>query len=209
MRDQQHGGAGLAPQPQQFLAHQQTGLLIERAERLVEQDQPRLQHQCACDAHALAHAAGELRRIGIGEFAQAHEADGVIDAPRGLGRFEAGAAQAERDIVVHAEPRQRGVFLEHDADAVRHAGNRLALEDNRAFGRRRQPRQNIEQRGFAAAGGADHAEEFAAPDIEVDRAERTQLRTRGQIEGAGNAGQPGVNVIQRRGHSLPCRSLGK
>ena len=64
MGDQQHGGAGLAPQPQHFVAHQQARLLVERAERLVEQDQPRLQHQRARDADALAHAAGELRRIG-------------------------------------------------------------------------------------------------------------------------------------------------
>ena len=68
MRDQQHGRAGLAPQPQQLVAHQQPGLLVERAERLVEQDQPRLQHQRAGDADALAHAAGQLRRIGAGEI---------------------------------------------------------------------------------------------------------------------------------------------
>ena len=53
---------GLAPEPQQFVAHQQPRLLIERAERLVEQDQSRLHHQRAGDADALAHAAGELRR---------------------------------------------------------------------------------------------------------------------------------------------------
>ena len=40
--DEEHGRAGLPPQPQHLVAHQQARLLVERAERLVEQDQPRL-----------------------------------------------------------------------------------------------------------------------------------------------------------------------
>src|SRR5512134_1326556 len=71
--DEQDGGAGLAPQAQQLVAHQQARLLVERAERLVEEDQARLEHQRARDAHALSHAAGELRRVGARELPQAHE----------------------------------------------------------------------------------------------------------------------------------------
>jgi hypothetical protein len=37
--------------------HQEPRLRVERAERLVEQDQARLQHQGTRDADALAHAA--------------------------------------------------------------------------------------------------------------------------------------------------------
>ena len=59
------------PHPQQLVAHQQACLLVERAERLVEQDQPRLHHQRARDAHALAHAARELRRIAGREIGEA------------------------------------------------------------------------------------------------------------------------------------------
>ena len=90
--DQQHRGAGLAPQAQQLVAHQQARLLVERAERLVEQDEARLEHQRARDAHALAHAAGELRRVGAREFLQAHELDGVAD----LRGTSASAAPARR-----------------------------------------------------------------------------------------------------------------
>ena len=80
MGDQQHGGAGLAPELEQFVAHQQPRLLVERAERLVEQQQARPHHQRARDADPLAHAAGELRRIGSGKAAQAHEGERVLDA---------------------------------------------------------------------------------------------------------------------------------
>ena len=43
-------------------------LLIERAERLVEQQHLRFEHQRTRDADALAHAAGKLRRIGLREI---------------------------------------------------------------------------------------------------------------------------------------------
>ena len=55
-----------------------------------------------------------------------------------------------------------------------------------------------------------NAEEFAALDVEVDRAERVDLGARRRLKNAGDAGQPGMNVIScRLCHSLPCRSLGK
>ena len=74
----------LPPQPQDFVAHEEARLRIERAERLVEQNEARLQHQRARDADALAHAAGQLRRIGAGEILQAHEGERVVDAPAQL-----------------------------------------------------------------------------------------------------------------------------
>ena len=52
---------------QQFHLHELAGLRVERRERLVEQDQLRLHHQGARDVDALAHAAGQLVRIMLGE----------------------------------------------------------------------------------------------------------------------------------------------
>ena len=127
--DQQDGGAGLAPQLEQLVAHQQPGLLVERAERLVEQQQARPRHQGAGDAEPLAHAAGELRRIGLRKRRQAHEGERMLDALADFRLGHAGAAQRERGVVVDGEPGKARVLLEHHADAVRHlAGDRLALE---------------------------------------------------------------------------------
>ena len=56
-----------APQPgAQLLAH----LRVERAERLVEQQHLRLDRERAGQRHALALAAGELRRVAVGELAR-------------------------------------------------------------------------------------------------------------------------------------------
>ena len=176
MGDQQDGGAGLAPQPQQLVAHQEARLLVERAERLVEQDHARPLHQRAREADALAHAAGELHRIGGGELRQAHQPQRVVDARRDLGLVERRLAQAERDVVGDGEPGKARVLLEHDADALRHlARNRLAFNVTRALGRAVQPGDDLEQRGFPAARRADHGEELAAHQIEVDRPERLDL----------------------------------
>ena len=89
------------------------------------------------------------------------------------------AAQPERDVARDVEPRERRVFLEHDADAVRRlACDRRAFELDGALRGRRETGDQFEQRRLAAAGGTDDGEEFALPDVEVDRADRMQGRRR-------------------------------
>ena len=134
--DQQHGGVGAPPQPQDFVAHEQPCLRVKRAERLVEKNKPRLQHQRARDANALAHTARQLCRIGTGEILQPHECQRIIHAPAHLVRCDAAAAKAESGVVPHRQPGKARVFLKDDADALgdlpRH---RLAFERHGA-GRR-------------------------------------------------------------------------
>ena len=56
------------------------------------------------------------------------------------------------------------------------AGDRLAVEQHLARAVLLQPGEDADQRGLAAAGGPDHAEEFAAVDLEVDVAQRLRRR---------------------------------
>ena len=51
---------GLIPQPQQLLVEMIADDLVERAERLVHQQQLRIEGERARDRHALLHAAGQL-----------------------------------------------------------------------------------------------------------------------------------------------------
>ena len=55
-------------------------LRVERAERLVEQQHLGLDRQRAGERHALALAARELRRVAVGEAAQVHELEQLVDA---------------------------------------------------------------------------------------------------------------------------------
>jgi hypothetical protein len=55
------------------------GLRVERGERLVHEEDRGPHGECARDADALAHAAGELLRIGIGELGEARPGKDVGD----------------------------------------------------------------------------------------------------------------------------------
>ena len=89
-------------------------------------------------------------------------------------------AQAERDVALDREPRDRSVLLEHDADAVGHAAvDRLALEVDRALGRDGEPRDQLEQGRLAAARRPDHGEELALAQVEIERPERVDTGTAG------------------------------
>ena len=55
-------------------------LLVERAERLVEQQQLRPLDQRARERHALPLAAGELVRLALGELAELHQLEHLGDA---------------------------------------------------------------------------------------------------------------------------------
>ena len=57
---------------------------VERAERLVEQQHLRVEHQRPGQGDALLLAAGELRRTALGEIADADELERLADAAVGL-----------------------------------------------------------------------------------------------------------------------------
>ena len=156
-----------------FVAHQQAGLLVQCAKRFIEQVQARFQHQRARNADALAHAAGQLRRVRARKPLQAHEVDGVVDALADFLAIHAGAAQAKGNVVPYVQPGERGVILKHYADTLRNlAGHRAAFEADGALGRHAEPRHHVEQRGLAAARRPDYGEEFTTLEVEVYRSER-------------------------------------
>ena len=100
----------------QFLAH----LGVERAEGLVEQQHLGLDGQGARQCDALPLAAGELRRIAIGQPVELHEAEQLHDPALDLGigrtllaRLD---AQAEGDILEHRHVAEQRVVLEDETD---------------------------------------------------------------------------------------------
>ena len=59
-------------------------------------------------------------------------------------------------------------LLEHHADRVVRAVDGFAGDADHALVMAEQPADDVEQRGLAAAGGADHRKEFARADLEGD-----------------------------------------
>src|SRR4029077_10690606 len=73
MRDEQDGCAGLKPDAAQFLVEPVARDLVERAERLVHEQDARAAEQGARDRDTLAHAARELMREASFPAFEAHE----------------------------------------------------------------------------------------------------------------------------------------
>ena len=89
VRHQQHPGT----MPRQQLAHQDmhadAGERIERSKGFIQQQQPRLTHQGACQRHALGLATGEIARPVVEPVTQAHLFQGGLRQRLALAVIEA------------------------------------------------------------------------------------------------------------------------
>ena len=191
--DQHHGGAMLAAQPLQQRDDLRLHRYVERGGRLVGDDEFRLGRERQRQHHTLAHAAGELMRIGIDAHFRRRDANFIQQRQR----FRAclrirevavrldGLDQLLADAVERVEAGER--VLEHHADALaadlahrfrRQVVDALPAQQHLASG---DPPRRLDQADhrragdrLAGAGFADHAENFARRDVErhaVDRRE--------------------------------------
>ena len=105
----------------QLAAHPEPQELVERRQRLVEEQHARIGDQRAGERDALLLAAGELRRHAVGEGGHVHHASS-ISATRGVALLLAVAAhlQIEGDVVADGEMREERVALEHQRRAALH-----------------------------------------------------------------------------------------
>ena len=132
--------------------HMLAQLLVERAERLVHQNEGRLEDERAGERDALLLAARELGRLAILELLQPHHFEGARDAWSDLGLGDLSHRKREGDIVRHAHMREQRVVLEHHADIAfvgRQAVDRFAVERDHALARPFEARQHVQGRGLA------------------------------------------------------------
>ena len=134
---------------------------VDRAERLVHQQDVRVDRESPSDADALLLAARELAGVPVGE--RAVESDRVEQLERVLVRLALGRAAEERhggDVVDHAAVRQQAGVLHDVADAAAQL-HRVARRDIRAVDEHLAARRvdhavdHAEQGGLARAGRAD------------------------------------------------------
>src|SRR5207245_929721 len=86
-------------------------------ERLVHEEDLRIDHERAHERHALPHAAGQRGRKRLLEALEAREGDRLANAPRALGPGPAAILEAERDVARDAATRERGGLMDDDARA--------------------------------------------------------------------------------------------
>src|SRR5580704_2077212 len=167
---------------------------IERRGDLVEQQELRLHGDGARDADALLLAARELIRQIVHTVGEADADEPVLGAPARLIPLQAAhLEEAEHDVLARRQMRKQIEELEHHPDIGADAGE-IALA-TRATARAHAVAEAdldpvdldraviiglervdaAQERGLAAAGGADHHHRLAARDVEIDAVEHQRL----------------------------------
>ena len=197
--DEDDGLSGAPPDVEEPLAHQDPCLLVERAERLVHQEDLGVDRQRASDRHALLHPARQLARVLVGEAGEPERAEQLAGDPATARRRHALELEAELDVLQRGPPRKEASVLEHgrDAPGIR-PRHRLAVDQEAPLIGRHETTQHAEQRGLAAPGRADERAELAFTDRERDVMERFHRARAGGI--ALGDGLDGDQRAARGGH---------
>ncbi len=179
--DIDEGDAGAPLQGLQFGAHALAQLGIEVGERLVEEQDRRLDHQRTGKRDTLLLPAAELRRVAVLEALQADRRQNLVDARLLSRAVECGVAETEGDVLQHRHVRPYGVVLKDHAHAPplrRHAarrrGQHLAADRDRAGVGREETGEEAERRRLATAGGAEKRDELLLLDGDIDAAQRPE-----------------------------------
>src|SRR5712692_10911138 len=77
------------------------------------------------------------------------------------------AFQAVNDVLEHGPPGQEAGVLEDHRPVRARFHDLLPVEHNLSGGRFEQPVRNVNERGLAAAAGADNADEFSVFDRKI------------------------------------------
>ena len=109
------GMPGALPEVEQQAMEDQARDIVERAEGLVHQKDVRARGEDGRQHHALAHAAGQLLRPGLGEIEQVDPLQPLVDDAPPLCRADPLRPQAERYVVANPHPGKHGIVLEHHA----------------------------------------------------------------------------------------------
>ena len=167
-----HGHAQGALNAAYFELHLLAQPPVERAERLVHEHKPRLEHECPRDRHALLLATGKLPGAPVLEALQPHQLQGARN-PLGHRVFvQSPHLEGKRQIGAHRHVRKQRVVLEHHADVAAargHGVHRLAVDADGTAGRHLEAGQHHQAGGLAGAGGSEQRQKlpFVYGEVEV------------------------------------------
>lgn len=155
MSDHYGGYAELPLEVQQVGAELLPYLRVERAERLVKEQDPRLDSKCPRERHSLLLPAGELVDSPLTEALQLDHGEELLHLLADL--LVRGAlsplfhGKTEGDVLAHGHVLEQRVVLEHEADASllhRHFGHVIAVEEDFPAVGRLKPGDYAKERGL-------------------------------------------------------------
>ncbi len=174
------GDLHLLLNPLQLILHILAQAHVQRAQRLVQQQNLGPVHQRPCDGHPLLLSSGQgghralLEALQVDDLQHLHHA--LVDLPLRDPHLAAagvlfGQAQAEGHVFKHVEMREQGVSLEHGVHCPlirRDIIDPHAIKQNVPGGRRQKPAYDPKRGCLAAPAGAQQREEFLIVDIQID-----------------------------------------
>ena len=180
MGDHDEGDADLVLQALELHLHGAAQLLVERAERLVEQQQARPLDQRAGERDALLLPARQLLRLAVGERRQLRRLEDRVDAGADFRGRQPLHLQPVGDVGPDRHMREQRIGLEHQIDRPlvgRDSCDVAPVEQDASFAGRLEAGQHPEQRCLAAARRPEQGEELVLADFQrhaVDGADRAE-----------------------------------
>ena len=165
----QEGQPDLVLDRLQLQLHLAAQLEVERAERLIEQQQGRPVDDGPGEGDPLLLTAGELLRLARREVVQLDQPQRLVSLAHRVA--DPAPAQPERHVLEHGHVREQRVALEDRVDRplvrleVRHI---LAADEDAALGGLLEPGDQPQRRRLAAAGGAEQREERSGRNGQVE-----------------------------------------
>ncbi len=216
--DEDHRRAEAAVQAVDLDAHLHAEFGVEVGERLVEEEDLRLADDGPADRDALALAAGELAGAAVEKLRDLKDLGGVLHLALDLVPGRADGLEAEGEVLAHGHVRDRAhrtgrPWRGRGAAAGTSCIGALSMRSV-AVGDRLEAGDHAQQRGLAAAGGADEDDELAVLDAEVDAVDdldgaealddAAELEvSHGRLRGRDPAGV--VGVVRRKGQRHRAR----
>ena len=141
-----------------------------------------MHYEGAREPHSLAHAAGELARIGRLEAVEADEVDGGERAAADLGGRHSQRFKPDLHVFKHREPREKRKALEHHGDAGRRPRHALAEIVDAAARGTRKACDHAQQRRLARARTAEQTHDLARAQRQVDAVENQEFIAIGLVK---------------------------
>ncbi|MDT4856598.1 hypothetical protein FQZ97_909930 [compost metagenome] len=169
VRHHHHGHAHALDDVDQFKLGLLAQLLVQRAQRFVQQQQLGLLGQAARQRHTLLLPARELVRLALGVGRELHQGQHRVGALRDLGLGQAFALEAKGHVLPDIQVREQRIALEHHVHRPvvgRHVRHVLPAEQDAPGGRLFEAGQHAQQGGLATARTAQQGKDLALADGE-------------------------------------------
>ena len=146
-------------------------LRVEIRERLVEQEDLGLDHECPRDRHSLLLTSRELAGPAIAEAREPDEGEGLVHPPLPIGGSDVGDAKAVCDVVPYGHMREQRVILEDHRGTTtmrRQVVHAPPADLDIAGVRVVEPGDHPQRRRLPATGRAEERRERAPRNVERD-----------------------------------------